>query len=147
MTQEFLAGVQSIVEPLLAELGFLVDEYVDGVDEGGPKGAVAFYRSDDCKIQVYESARSGEINCMIAPLHAANTFGLHDRSAKWQYLVRFAIRQGVPVEEIMKEKLPVDFPTTSQWLEAVRNRIEKYYAVAHAGVLEMGGPEWWASKP
>jgi hypothetical protein len=132
---------------LLFDLGFRLDEYLDGVDEGGPIGAVAFYRSDDCKIQVYDSSRGGEINCMIAPLDAANTLGLYDRSAKWQYLVRFAIRQGVSPEEIMKDKLPAKFPTTTQWLESVRNRIENYYPVAHAGVLEMGGPEWWDSKP
>jgi hypothetical protein len=132
MTRQFLTGVKSIVEPVLAELGFQFEEYVDDIDEGGPKAAVVFYRSNDCK---------------IAPLDSANTLGLYDYSAKWQYLVRFALRQGVCAEEIMKDKLPVDFPTTSQWLESVRNRIEKYYPVAHAGVLEMGGPEWWASKP
>jgi hypothetical protein len=147
MTQEFLTGVQSIVEPLLAELGFRVDEYVDDVDEGGTKAAVVFYCSDDCKIQVYDSARGGEINCMIAPLDAANTFGPYDHSKKWQYLPRFAIREGVPVEEIMKDKLPVDFPTIDQFLESVRNRIEKYYPIAHAGVLEMSGPEWWTTRP
>jgi hypothetical protein len=147
MTQQFLTGVQSIVEPVLTELGFQFEEYVDDIDEGGPKAAAVFYRSDDCKIQVYDSRRGGEINCMIAPIDATNTLGLYDRSAKWQYLVSFALRQGVAAEEIMKDKLPVKFPTTSQWLESVRNRIEKYYPVAHAGVLEMGGPEWWASKP
>ena len=36
MTQEFLTGVQSTVEPLLAELGFVFDEHIDNVDEGGP---------------------------------------------------------------------------------------------------------------
>jgi hypothetical protein len=76
---------------------------------------------------------------MIAPLDATNTFGLQDRSAKWQYLVRFAFRQGVSPEKIMKDKLPVDFPTTTQLLESVRDRIAKYYPTAHPGVLEMGG--------
>jgi hypothetical protein len=143
MTQEFLTGVRSIVEPLLTELGFHLDEYDDGVDEGGPLGSVVFFRSSDCKMQVYDSARGGEINCMIAPLDAPNTFGLYDHSKKWQYLPRFAIRQGVPLEEIMKDKSPVEFPTTHQLLESVRSRIQKYYPIAHAGVLEMGGPDWW----
>jgi hypothetical protein len=42
----------------------------------------------------------------------------------------------------MKDKLPVDFPTTTQFLESVRRRIEKYYPVAHAGVIATEGPEW-----
>lgn len=147
MTQEFLTGVQSVVEPILVELGFRLDEYLDNVDEGGPKAAVVFYRSDDCKIQIYDSTRGGEINCMIAPLGADNTFGPYDHSQKWQYLPRFALRQGVSAEEITKDKLPVDFPTTDQFLESVRNRIKKYYPIAHAGILEMGGPEWWTSRP
>ena len=79
---------------------------------------------------------------MIAPTDAPNTFGLYDRSKKWQYLPRFAIRQGVPVEEIMKDKSPVEFPTTLyQLLESVRSRIQKYYPIAHAGVLEMSGSD------
>ena len=139
MTQEFLDGVHSIVEPLLIQLGFHLDEFDDAIDEGGRWGSVVFYRSSDCKIQVYDSTRDGSINCMIAPLDAPDVFGPSDRSEKWQYLPRYAIWQGVPVEEIMKDKLPVDFPTTSQLLESVRRRIEKYYSIAHAGVLERYG--------
>lgn len=139
MTQEFLAGVQSFVEPLLIQLGFSLDEVDDDVDEGGRTGSVVFYRANDCKIQVYDSAREHSINCMIAPLDAPNVFGPYDKSKKWQYLPRYALWQGVPPEEIMKDKLPIDFPTTSQFLESVRRRIEKYYPVAHAGVLERYG--------
>lgn len=144
--QEFLAGVRSIVEPLLNELGFELDEYRDDVDEGGRKGCVVFFRSSDCKIQIYDSERDGSINCMIGTLDAINVFGPHDHSGKWQYLPRFALRQGVPPEEIMKDRLSVDFPTTDQFLESVRRRIEKYYPVAHYGILEMGGPEYWDSN-
>lgn len=142
MTQEFLAGVQSIVEPLLTELGFELVGYDDHIDEGGSQDSVVFFRSKDCKIQIYDSNRGGEINCMIAALDAPDVFGLHDRSGKWQYLPRYAIWQGVSPEEIMKDKLPVDFPTTSQFLESVRRRIEKYYPVAHAGVIATDGPDW-----
>ncbi|WP_237052132.1 hypothetical protein, partial [Mycobacterium avium] len=58
----------------------------------------------------------------------------------WQYLPRFAIRQGVSLDEIMSDSRTVDFPTTHQWLESVRDRIQKYFPVAHQGVLGMGGP-------
>lgn len=156
MTQEFLAGVRFIVEPLLNELGFQLDEYDGDVYEGlapdggraggGPRGSVAFFRSKDCRIQVYDSAREGSINCMIAPLDAPNVFGPYDRSGKWQYLPRFAIRQGILLEEITDDELP-DFPTTTQFLESVRQRIEEYFPIAHDGVLEMGGPEYWNSGP
>jgi hypothetical protein len=139
MTQEFIHGVQSIVEPLLVQLGFRLDESDESVDEGARKGSVAFYRSDDCKIQIYDSTRDGSINCMIAPLDAPNVFGPHDRSGRWQYLPRYAIWQGVPLDEIRKDKLQTEFPTTSQFLYSVRHRIEKYYPIAHRGVLERYG--------
>lgn len=140
MTHDFLAEVRSIVEPLLVELGFQLDEYDDSPDEGGRPQRIVYYRSNDCKIQVYQSSREGSTNCMIAPLDASNGFGL--RTETWQYLPRYAIWQGVPLEEIVKDKLPVDFPTTTQFLESVRRRIEKYYPVAHAGVIATEGPEW-----
>jgi hypothetical protein len=109
MTQDFLAAVETIVQPLLTQLGFQLDQYDGDVDEGGPKGSLVFFRSKDCKIQIYDSVRGGEVNCMIAPLEAANVFGPYDRSKKWQYLPRYAVWQGVPLEEVMKDKLSVDF--------------------------------------
>lgn len=147
MTREFLAGVQSIVGPVLTDLGFQLDGFDDDVDEGGRKGSVAFFRSEDCRIQVYESTRDGAINCMIAALEAPKVFGPHDQSGKWQYLPRFAIRKGVSLEEIRKDNLAVDFPTNDQLLESVRERIQKYFPIAHEGILEMDGPEYWKSNP
>lgn len=140
MTQEFLAEVRSIVEPLLTELGFQLDEYMGDVAYDKEASAV-FFRSNDCKIQVYDSRRNGEINCMIAALDAANTFGPYDRKGEWQYLPRFAIMQGVPLDEIKEEDFP-DFPTPSQWLQSVRRRVEKYYPIAHEGILKIAGPEY-----
>lgn len=145
MSEEFLAGVRSIVEPLLIQLGFQLDEFSD-VDKSGRKASVVFFRSKDCKIQVYDAPREGEINCMIAPLDAANVLGLYDHSGKWQYLPMFAIRQGVALEEIRETNLP-DFPTTNQFLVSVRGRIEKYFPIARDGVLAMGGPEDGNSSP
>jgi hypothetical protein len=133
--------VRAIVEPLLIQLGFQLDEFGDAAYHDR-KAYVVFFCSKDCKIQVYDAPREGEINCMIAPLDAANVFGLYDRSGKWQYFPRFAIRQGVPLEDIRDVDLP-RFPTTSQSLEWVHRRIEKYFPVAHDGILEMGGPEYW----
>ncbi|HEY0227226.1 MAG TPA: hypothetical protein VGC05_12730 [Mycobacterium sp.] len=128
------------------ELGFRFDEYKGDADKWGRNAAVVFFRSRDCKIQVYDAPREGEINCMIAPLDAANELGLYDSFGKWQYLPRFAIRQGLPLEEIREKDLQ-RFPTTAQSLEAVRGRIAKYFPIAHKGILEMDGPEYWNSKP
>lgn len=138
MTEEFLAGVRSIVEPLLNELGFQLDEYDDDVVEGGANSSVVYYSSADCKIQIYESPRAASINCMIAPLDAPNVFGPSDRSGKWQYIVMLAIRQGIPRDEIRKDQLKVDFPTTTQRLEWVRGSIEKYFSIARDSILRGG---------
>jgi hypothetical protein len=137
VTDDFVVEVQVVVGPLMADLGFTVDEIDSNVDEWGRQGSVVYYRSDDCKLHIYQSSREGSLNCMIAPLVAPNQFGPRDRSGKWQYLPRYAIWRGVSPKEIMKDKLPVDFPSTTQFLESVRRRIEKYYPVAHSGVLEM----------
>ncbi|BBY21895.1 hypothetical protein [Mycobacterium stomatepiae] len=138
MTEEFLAGVRSIVEPLLNELGFQLDEYDDDVVEGGANSSVVYYSSADCKIQIYESPRAASINCMIAPLDAPNVFGPSDRSGKWQYIFMLAIRQGIPRDEIRKDQLKVDFPTTIQRLEWIRGSIEKYFSVARDSILQGG---------
>lgn len=138
-TQKFLAAVRSIVEPLLIQLGFQLDEFGDAVYYDR-KAYVVFFRSMDCKIQVYNAPREGSINCMIAPLDAANVFGLYDRSGKWQYLPMFAIRQGVPPEDTRDAGSP-KFPTTAQSLESVRRRIEKFFPIAHDGILEATNDE------
>jgi hypothetical protein len=146
MTQDFLTEVRAIVEPVLIQLGFEFEAFVDDVDEGGRLGSAAFYGSDDCKIQVYRSTRAGSVNCMIAPLGAPFVFGPYDPSKKWQYLPRFAIRQGTPLDEILQDKLLVEFPTNSQQLQWVRGRVEKYFPIAHAGILELFPPGWTAPE-
>jgi hypothetical protein len=134
MTHEFLTGVQSIVEPVLAELGFRVDEYVGDLDEGGPKAAVAFYLSSDCKMQIYKSEREGEVNCMIAPVNVPNEFGL--RADKWQFLTRFSKRPDLPLAELA-ELARAEYNAYANPLEWVRDRIATNYEAAHAGILEM----------
>jgi hypothetical protein len=76
VSSEFSTEVLTIVGPLLEGLGFILDGVDDSPDEGGRRQHIVFYRSNDCKIQIYESSREGEINCMIAPLEASNEFGL-----------------------------------------------------------------------
>ena len=135
---KFSDDTQSIVGPVLAELGFTLDEIDDSPDEerGGSRHIV-YYRSNDCKIQVYESSREGEINCMIAPLDAPNDFGL--RTKKWQYLTRFASRpDGVPLAELVR-LAKAEYDSYTNPLEWVRDRIVRNYEAAHAGILQMYG--------
>jgi len=81
MSGDVVAEVRSIVEPLLIDLGFELDG-VEDFDEGGIPGTVVYYRSSDCKIQIYNSSRQGSINCMIAPLSADNEFCHRDPSSE-----------------------------------------------------------------
>jgi hypothetical protein len=136
MESEFSMGVRTIVEPLLKELGFVLDGIDDSPDEGGRPQHVVYYRSEDCKIQVYESSREGEVNCMIAPLDAANKFGL--RAKKWQYLTRFAKRPDLPLAELARSAR-AEYEAHANPLYWVRDRIVKYYEAAHAGILELYG--------
>jgi hypothetical protein len=138
MASEFSEDVEAIVGPVLEGLGFVLDEIDDNPDEGGRRQHVVYYRSDDCKIQVYESAREGETNCMIAPLDVPNAFGL--RAKKWQFLPRFAKRPDLPLGELAK-RARAEYESYANPLEWVRSRIVKYYDAAHAGILEMYGTD------
>jgi hypothetical protein len=133
MTHQFSAEVQSIVGPLLIDLGFVLDG-VEDFDEGGLPGTVVYYRSDDCKIQIYQSGREGETNCMIAPLDAPDSFGL--RADKWQYLLRFSKTPDLPLAELAR-LTRAEYNAYANPLEWVRDRIAKYYPAAHTGILEM----------
>lgn len=134
MTSQFSNEVQAIVGPLLTELGFILDEIDDRPDEGGRGQHIVYYRSNDCKLQIYKSSREGEVNCMIAPLYVANQFGL--RATKWQYLTKFVKRPDLPLEELISLARS-DYEAYANPLEWVRGRIAKYYEAAHAGILEM----------
>lgn len=137
-SSEFSTEVQTIVGPVLEQFGFVLDEVDDSPDEGGRRQHIVYFRSNDCKIQVYESAREGEVNCMIAPLDVPNEFGL--RARKWQFLTRFSKRPDLPLAELA-ELARAEYKSYSNPLEWVRDRIVKYYDAAHKGILEMYGTE------
>jgi hypothetical protein len=134
MSSEFSADVQNIVGPLLVDLGFSLDEVDDTPDEGGRQQHVVYYRSDDCKIQIYDSWREGEINCMIAPVSVSNEFGL--RAEKWQFLTRFTKMPNLSLTEVA-DLAKAELDAHPNRLEWVRDRIAKYYDDAHQGILEM----------
>ncbi|WP_193044324.1 hypothetical protein [Mycolicibacterium baixiangningiae] len=135
---DFTEEVQSVVGPLLSDLGFTLDSANVDVDEGGRFGSVVYYVSADCRIQIYQSSREGSVNCMIAPLDARNEFGPRDKSSKWQYLTRFSPMPDVPLE-VLIEAVSFDPKTTAEELHWVRDNILKYYETAHAGILEAYG--------
>lgn len=136
MTTNFSNEVETIVGPLLAEKGFTLDGTDDSPDERGGTRHIVYYRSDDCKIQIYKSSREGEVNCMIAPLDASNEFGL--RAERWQYLTRFVERPNLPIDELIQSARAEyeSYPNPLQW---VRDRIANSYEQARSGVLKMYG--------
>lgn len=136
MTPDFSTDVQTTVGPLLADLGFVVDEVDDSPDEGGIERHIVYYRSSECKIQIYDFSREGEANCMIAPLDAPNEFGL--TSKKWHYISKFSKRSDVPPQERLRLAI-AEARSYANPLDWVRDRIAKNYEAAHAGILEMYG--------
>jgi hypothetical protein len=134
VTSEFSEQAQAIVGPLLGSLGFTLDAIDDTPDEGGRYQHVVYYKSDDCKIQVYQSGREGETNCMIAPLDAPNSFGL--RTGKWQFLTRFSKGPDLPLAELA-EFARAQYNSYANPLEWVRDRIAEDFQAAHAGILEL----------
>jgi hypothetical protein len=139
MSEDFPGDVRLIIEPVLSERGFVLDEIQDGTYDGGRHLSVVYFRSADCKMQIYESAREGETNCMIAPLDAENEFGLRSASKKWQYLTRFVKRPDLPLKELVKLARQ-EYESYANPLEWVKARIEADFDAAHAGILNMQRP-------
>ncbi|WP_457125856.1 hypothetical protein [Mycobacteroides abscessus] len=139
MSDEFVDNVQRIIGPLLTNLGFELDGIDENVDEGGRSGIAIYYKSKDCKLQVYWSSREGEINCMIGPIWAANEHGLYDKTGEWHYLNDFTKPPDLPLEDLVAilRAERENFKTETGWLEWLRNRISQYFDAAHAGVLAM----------
>nr|WP_090339689.1 hypothetical protein [Mycolicibacterium malmesburyense]CRL68167.1 hypothetical protein CPGR_00761 [Mycolicibacterium malmesburyense] len=136
MDDGFSNHVQNIVGPLLCELGFRLDGVDLDVDEGDRPGAVVYYRSADCKIQIYQSSREGSVNCMIAPISTPNEFGPHDRSLSWQYLTKFVSMPETRLEELV-ESVSFEPKTTVDQLRWVRDSIAEHFEAARAGVLAL----------
>lgn len=139
MSNDFPSDVRIVVEPVLSIRGFVLDEIQNGADGGGRHLCVVYFRSADCKMQIYESAREGETNCMIAPLDAQNEFGLRSTPKKWQYLTSFVKRPDLPLEELMKLARQ-EYESYDNPLEWVKARIEADFDTAHAAMLNMHRP-------
>jgi hypothetical protein len=139
----FSAEVDRVVGPILVARGFVLDEIDDRPDAGGRERGIVYYRSDDCKIQVYYSSREGETNVMIAPVDAINGFGLN--TPKWRFLGRFAERPHGSLHDIAR-MARLEYESYADPLEWVRDRVVRFFDAAHAGILAMddaghtGGP-------
>lgn len=134
---DFAAEVEQTVGSALSERGLVLDEMFDGLDDGasGRPLSIVYYRGSDCRLQIYRSSREGETNCMIAPLHAPNEYGLRSRSKLWQFLGRFVARPELPLEESVRaaRREGDSHETPLHW---VRWIIEKHFDAARAGMLE-----------
>ncbi len=138
MMHNFYADVKARVEPLLQTMGFVLDEVDDNPDEGGIARNIVYYRSRDCKMQIYYSSREGEINCMIAPLDAANEFGLN--GDKWYFISYFSKRLDLTPQERLRQAL-AEVEAYDNRLDWVRDRIVKHYEAAHAAILKKYQPD------
>jgi hypothetical protein len=139
MIEDFPSEVQTIVGPLLTDMGFTVYEIDNNVDESGRTGSVVFYRSQDCRIQIYYSSGEHEINAMIGPLDAPNEHGLYDRSGKWHYFNDFSDEPVPPLEELVAKLRSerANFESTPKWLEWIKKeRIGRYFHSAHEAILK-----------
>lgn len=136
MAYDFPSEVQKEIGPMLLSRGFTLDAIATAVDEGGRRGSVVYYRRDDCKVQVYLSARDGEVNAMIAPTDAPNELGAINRSRKWRYFKSFAQQPQLPLEELVR-MVPMDFASDEDRLEALKLAIEKNFAAAHDWVTNV----------
>lgn len=86
---KFSDEVTAVLGDVLVEFGFEGDSVIDGAEN---ELSIAYYRSADCKLQIYRSPREGETNCMIARLTQPNQFGSPLSRKSWFYLPSLAGR-------------------------------------------------------
>ncbi|MGA5463950.1 hypothetical protein [Mycobacterium sp. NPDC050041] len=134
---EFATEVEQTVGPVLSDRGLVLDEIFDGLDDGatGRPLSIVYYRGSDCRLQIYRSSREGETNCMIAPLHAANEYGMRSRSRLWRFLGMSKARPELPLDELARtaRREHDRHETPLHW---VRSIIEKHFDAARAETLE-----------
>jgi hypothetical protein len=75
------------LEPTLEHAGFHLEEIDEAMIYGDRPAWAAYYRGQDCKLQICWSARDGGIDFMLAPTDAPNEFGLLNQSKKWQFML------------------------------------------------------------
>ncbi|WP_335331116.1 hypothetical protein [Mycobacterium kyogaense] len=129
----FRDDVEAIVGPALAVRGFVLDQIDDNPDSGGRERHIVFYRSPDCRIQIYESSREGETNVMIATSDA-HQFGVN--SPDWQFLTRFTERPRGPLGDITQGARQ-EYEAYADPLVWVRDRIVRCFDAARVGILAM----------
>lgn len=134
MQSDFLPVVQHALGPFLERNQF----EVDAVDESTENElAVVYFRSHECKLQVYSSPRNGEINCMIATTDAPNEWGAKDSQRDtWRFIHELSGRNaGASVEELLeRQRVTHDAGprTDAEQLESIRNLLESDFTAACA---------------
>lgn len=89
------------LEPTLSGAGLKLAEVQDNVTYGDRPAWAMYYQGEDCKLQIYSSAREGGLNLMLAPLNAPNEFGLTNESKSWDFMLRLSdARDNLPTPAI-----------------------------------------------
>lgn len=127
----FDSEVLAVLGPFLERNGFVIDAVQQGEQN---ELAVVYFRSPECKLQVYSSPRHGEVNCMIGTSDAPTEFGLSENSEGWHFIRELSGRR---TEQSIDDWLskPIDFKTVAEQLEEVRELLESDFEAARTALL------------
>jgi hypothetical protein len=115
------------LQPTLAQEGFTLDEVQPDLKYGERDAWAAYFKRDDCKLQLCWSDRTGGLNWMIAPLDAPNEFALQNSSEKWKYMLMLST-----ASDSLKTPRPgADTKTEMEWLKAL---FKIHFPSAHAAL-------------
>lgn len=134
MQSDFSHLVRRTLGPFLERNDF----ELDAVDENSENGlAVVYLRAPKCKLQIYNSPRNGEVNCMIAAAGTPNESGAENRRREgWHYVSELSGRDAdTSVEQLLERRhasRDVGPRTTIQQLEDLRDLLESDFAAACA---------------
>ena len=127
MTNDYLE-VAHYMGVLLSRLGFVADRVDSNLEYGGQPGWAAYYRGDDCKLQVCWAAREGGIDFLLAPLDAPNELGIANSSKKWRFLLLLSdFDEGLVT--------PALDAGTDVWWEWRCALFEAHFPAAHAALM------------
>lgn len=109
------ADVDRYLGPVLADMGFVLDEIREGLTFKERPAWAVFYRRNDCTLQVCWSAREGSTDFMLAKPEARNAFGLDDSAKGWHFLLMLSdFDEGLPTPAI-----DADVETWWRWRKAL----------------------------
>lgn len=130
--REHVAMIDRHLRPFLRREGFRLNTV-----RGSGYEWMALYASRRCRLAIYQSARNGEVNALIALPSASTNAGAIRREQGWHYIYGFT-REGLSFDELLASvpEHPVGF---EKQMADVAETLENHFSMMLARILSPDG--------